>query len=111
MFTLNLKDPIPIPTIIPEMDRINHMELSPNQKILYIVGKLTSNKARKSCPVLALDAQSGDVKSMLFIMVIYLCVSYMSVLELNFKKFLRLTTHTGLLLSREFQMIKSKLLL
>ena len=63
MFTFNSQEPITISTIIPEMIHINHMELSPNEKILYIVGDLTPKKTRKSCPILALDAQTGDIKS------------------------------------------------
>ena len=60
MQTLNSK--ISIKSLISEMVETSCIELSNDKKIMYITGKLKNNLARKSCPVLAINIESGDVE-------------------------------------------------
>ena len=67
MYNLYNQEAIVTTTFLPEMDDIHCMELSSNQKILYIAGDLKSENARKSCPIIIFDADSGFVKSKWYI--------------------------------------------
>ena len=53
---------ISIQSIIPEMIETRCIELSKDNTIMYIAGKLKKKLARKSSPIVGINVESGDVE-------------------------------------------------